>query len=72
MPVCGDSKLDEPEQCDLDSPGCKDCKIVKGYECNTQTCTLKCGDGIVITEDCDDGNSILNDGCSDCRIDFNY
>jgi fibro-slime domain-containing protein len=37
--------------------------------CNGDSCTSRCGDGIVLGEACDDGNNIDGDGCSkDCRI----
>ena len=33
-------------------------------------CTPVCGDGIIVTgkEDCDDGNNLSGDGCSNCKI----
>ena len=32
-----------------------------------------CPNGIInVGEQCDDGNSILNDGCSNCRIDLGW
>ena len=32
-----------------------------------------CGDGIQsINEECDDGNQVNRDGCTDCRIDDGY
>src|ERR1017187_8484726 len=36
---------------------------------STSGCTSKCGDGIVLNEDCDDGNAGSGDGCSkDCKV----
>ena len=39
------------------------------------SCRLECGDGVAVTitsgtggEDCDDGNDVIGDGCSFCRI----
>lgn len=32
-----------------------------------------CGDGLVLgTEKCDDNNTISNDGCTNCKIDYGY
>ena len=36
-----------------------------GYQLlSTQVCQVICGDGRVITEQCDDGNVVDGDGCS--------
>ena len=59
------------ESCDdgntANSDGCSStCQIEVGWECPSFTsCSIKCGDGIVITpEACDDGNNISGDGCA--------
>ncbi|CAK82971.1 unnamed protein product (macronuclear) [Paramecium tetraurelia] len=47
---------------------CKQCQV--GYYLNKKKnhCFSICGDGISThDEECDDGNNILNDGCSDCK-----
>ncbi len=62
--VCGDSVVDEGEDCDdgnlVDDDGCQsDCTI-----------TPECGDGVAEgDEECDDGNEIDNDACTnECTI----
>jgi cysteine-rich repeat protein len=30
---------------------------------------LRCGDGIVLDEECDDGNAVVDDGCTNCHVD---
>lgn len=45
-----------------------------GYKADptSRKCT-KCGDGTLdVGENCDDGNFIENDGCTNCVIDTNY
>jgi cysteine-rich repeat protein len=66
---CGDSIVEAPEECDEGSSMNKDDR-----NC-TSTCRLAvCGDGLVdvtepVVEQCDDGNDVANDGCTDCEID---
>lgn len=84
--VCGNGINEGNEKCDcggdLVSCGCKsDCsQFLVGYYClieptvipNT-ACITECGDGIMAgSEDCDDGNTRDNDGCTDCSIDSYY
>ena len=39
------------------------------YDATTQSCKDICGDGILITSLCDDGNKLNGDGCSSvCKI----
>lgn len=53
--ICGDGILGENEECDNGKkPGCNNCKIELGYECqgglgSTSLCSkpIVCGDGIV-------------------------
>jgi len=82
-PWCGDSILEQGEQCDdgnaLASDGCSaSCQIETGFVCPTvgSPCIRQkfCGDGVVdVPEACDDGNSIPGDGCSGtCQIEPNY
>jgi cysteine-rich repeat protein len=57
-PSCGDTKLEEGEQCDdgddATDGACPKCKLAA------------CGDGLVRLghEECDDGNNVAGDGCS--------
>ncbi|CAD8078874.1 unnamed protein product [Paramecium primaurelia] len=51
--------------------GCEQCQI--GYKKINQECILDCGDGLILgAEQCDDGNSLNNDGCTNCLIDQGY
>ncbi len=48
---------------------CKSCADVAGYKMitlanNQFACSEICGDGIVINDLCDDGNTLNGDGCS--------
>ena len=66
LAVCGDFKVDVGEECDkgLGNNG------TRGTECRLNCKLQKCGDGIVDNdfgnwnEQCDDGNAIDNDECS--------
>jgi cysteine-rich repeat protein len=50
-----------------------DCDCTLGYTLAAGTCALICGDGRVISEDCDDGNTINGDGCSSqCTVEPDY
>jgi cysteine-rich repeat protein len=64
IPVCGDGKLDEGEECD-------DGNNVDGDGCSAE-CTIEpfCGDGNLDPgEECDDGNNEDGDGCSaNCTV----
>lgn len=73
-PACGNSSIDEGEQCDdgngVGNDGCSaTCQIERGYKCDRLGAACQaagCGDGIVAgTEDCDDGNTTNDDGCSE-------
>lgn len=53
--------------------GCSsDCKLEP--ICNsTGPCTSKCGDGLVVGEECDDGNTRDGDGCSSaCKVETGF
>lgn len=44
-----------------------------GFENSTGICKEICGDGILFTLECDDGNLLNGDGCSsECRVETNY
>ncbi|CAD8095932.1 unnamed protein product [Paramecium primaurelia] len=50
---------------------CTECQ--EGYKIQNQVCTSTCGDGIVLlSEQCDDGNNVSRDGCTQCIIDPGY
>lgn len=64
--VCGNSKLEGPEECDVESPGCQQCTVVQGWTCTEATCKTTCGDEIVAGgEQCDPPDGISCD--SSCR-----
>ena len=45
------------------------CVCAQGYELMNGLCQEACGDGLVNTSQCDDGNLFDGDGCShDCKI----
>jgi fibro-slime domain-containing protein len=64
---CGNSIVEGAESCDdgNDVPfdGCSSL-CLREPNCQGQTCTSDCGDGLVINEGCDDGNNLDGDGCS--------
>ncbi len=81
--ICGDSSVDEDEECDdgNDDPGdgCdRLCRVENGYECEEpgEPCEyiLFCGDGEPgPNEACDDGNQDSSDGCSEeCRVEVGF
>ncbi|CAD8077810.1 unnamed protein product [Paramecium sonneborni] len=50
---------------------CTQC--IDGYIIQNQICINQCGDGLVLTsEQCDDGNIVSRDGCTQCIIDPGY
>lgn len=67
-PVCGNNKLESPEECDdgnkSGGDGCTS-------DCKKETVPNLCGNSKVDAgEECDDGNYINNDGCSStCKRD---
>lgn len=63
---CGDGKTDPGESCDLG----RDNSDVPGATCRADCSLARCGDRIVDgTEQCDDGNRVSGDGCSQtCRL----
>lgn len=61
--------------------GCTEyCEVVFGWDCTggqsgvtKDTCTFTCGNGVKNTyENCDDGNTVAADGCTNCSIDSGY
>ena len=73
--VCGDGKVEGSEGCDLGKgknlpgSGCSPtCHLEPNCSAASGQCTSKCGDGLVVNEGCDDGNTTKGDGCSpDCK-----
>lgn len=69
--ACGDGLVAGVEECDFiaPTPGCTDCRIDPGYDCDALGCALtECGNGVVERgEQCEDGNDTPFDGCFDCR-----
>jgi fibro-slime domain-containing protein len=65
--VCGNSIVEGAESCDdgnsVPFDGCSSL-CLREPNCQGQTCTSDCGDGLVINEGCDDGNNLDGDGCS--------
>lgn len=59
--------MEGAEQCDNGRiAGCPDCKVAKGYSCDSSSPSLcyKCGNSVKDpTEECDNGNKT---GCIDC------
>lgn len=61
-PECGDGLLDPGEACDP--------LLDPDQTCNADCTLVVCGDGLTQgTEECDDGNTVSNDGCSATCID---
>lgn len=74
--MAGDEECDDGDSADYN--GCKnDCTEAAGWSCIEDIlmlshCTPSCGNGIRDLKDnemCDDGNLIINDGCSNCTVD---
>eukprot|EP00347_Sterkiella_histriomuscorum_P016413 403353278 len=82
--TCGDSIRDDYEKCDdgntANGDGCSStCLVETGFTCNggsfstKDTCTSKCGDGVVVSGKCDDGNTVRGNGCdAQCNIETGY
>lgn len=56
------------------SHNCTYCEEIVGMFTNEEfECEDICGDGIIINKQCDDGNTISGDGCSNiCVIEYGY
>lgn len=69
--VCGDGLIEGTETCDdgtaqnppVPFDGCNEHCQAEPY-CGPNGCTSSCGDGVVLQEECDDGNKEGGDGCS--------
>jgi len=74
--TCGDGVLEGAESCeDTDILPFDGCSTLCQAEpnCAAGACTSECGDGLVLGEECDDGNNNAGDGCSaTCTIEAGY
>lgn len=72
--TCGDGTVEGTESCEpgLDARCTRQCQFVP--DCSGEgACTSACGDGFVLNEACDDGNTLAGDGCDDqCQIEPGY
>jgi fibro-slime domain-containing protein len=73
---CGNSIVEGAESCDdgntVPFDGCSSL-CLREPNCQGQSCTSECGDGLVIDEGCDDGNNLDGDGCSaTCTIEAGF
>ena len=49
------------------------CVCILGYTLSDSQCIDTCGDGLVLTNECDDGNNLNGDGCSStCQVEISY
>lgn len=77
---CGNGKVGSSESCDLGAglnipgSGCSPtCRAEPQCAYGPDGCSSTCGDGLVINEECDDGNTRDGDGCSaDCKIEYGF
>ncbi len=77
--VCGDGVKEGREACDdpdqnppVPFDGCS-ATCTAEPSCSTGQCASTCGDGLVIGEDCDDGNTRDGDGCSSkCKVEAGF
>src|SRR5690606_25373655 len=62
--TCGDGMVEGAEMCEPSlTEGCTaQCQFAP--DCSGGICTSSCGDGLVLGEECDDGNTLDGDGCS--------
>ncbi len=71
---CGDGKVQGTEMCEPSvDKGCTS-QCVLAPDCSGDgPCTSACGDGFVLDEECDDGNTLSGDGCDEnCKIETGY
>ena len=48
--VCGDFEKEATEECDVESVGCVECKVARGWTCNDRECAPICGDDMTVGE----------------------
>ena len=74
--LCGDGVQEGAESCEDDDSlpydGCSElCQAEP--DCSSGSCSSECGDGLVIGEECDDGNRTDGDGCAaNCTIEDGF
>ncbi len=72
--TCGDDVVEGSEMCEPAlNEGCtSQCQFAP--DCSgSGACTSECGDGLVLGEDCDDGNRQNGDGCDEnCHVEDGY
>ena len=72
--TCGDAMVEGTERCEpgVDEGCTSTCQFAP--DCSADgPCTSACGDGIVLNEACDDGNTLSGDGCDEqCQIETGY
>ena len=60
----------------LENSTCRPCTFFRGLMMtDDNTCIEECGDGVFLglTSECDDGNIVGGDGCSEeCTVEFGY
>jgi cysteine-rich repeat protein len=59
----------------LSNAQCLTCSQITGYTYDSASgkCKDKCGDGLLITDQCDDGNTLNGDGCSStCQVESGW
>jgi cysteine-rich repeat protein len=72
LPICGDLSVNDPsEQCDEEDGIAGDQQNENCFECKLNVC----GDGNQDlqepgVEECDDGNTVAGDGCTNCTMDL--
>ena len=63
---CGNLEREANEECDVESEGCQECRVVVGFACDDTACATICGDEIVAgDEECDPPDALTCD--SACR-----
>jgi fibro-slime domain-containing protein len=72
--LCGDGIVEGTEMCEpgIDEGCTSNCQFAP--DCSADgPCSSVCGDGIVLNEECDDGNTLSGDGCDgQCLVELGY
>lgn len=73
--TCGDGVVEGAEMCEpgVDEGCTSQCQFAPQCDGDGGACTSRCGDGLVLGEDCDDGNLTNGDGCDEnCKVEEGY